>query len=620
MIIKDEKLNKLGITNIIELALIKPKEWEDNNLYPFLSPPIQTFEAEILSIQKSPKTVRVKFYLKNVNMIMWGVFFTFKKWHQATFYEGKRLYIRAEIKNNQLIQPKPVSKIGEITPKYNIALKNFQATLKKHLSLEKLLKFLPPHIANTLFYMHFPRSFEDIKEDKITYALKWAEIFNYLYKLSKKKKNYPAKAIQANPKPFIDSLPFQLTNDQLKAINDIKNDLSKPTQARRVIIGDVGSGKTLVMLAAAYMAKKSAIMAPTSILANQIYEEAEKYLNGKWKMENGKCSDDNGQWTMENEKCIDDNGKWKTENGNFKIVLVTQKSKFTQKDIQEADLLIGTHALLYQDLPKLNAIMVDEQHRFGTSQRNLLEKLVSDGKTLPHFFQFSATPIPRTQALILSSFVNVSLIKELPFKKDIATRVISKEDFKDLIAHIKEQISNNKQVVVVYPLVEESSNFEYQSIEEGKDYWLKNFKNVYITHGKDKNKEEVLQKFKDNGDILITTTVIEVGISLPRLSTIVIVGAERLGLATLHQLRGRVGRYGDKGYCFLYTKDKNNKRLEEFAKILDGFKIAELDLKYRKSGDLLDGRIQSGEKFKYFDESTDAEILSEVKDFMSLIR
>ncbi|WP_457563138.1 ATP-dependent DNA helicase RecG [Caminibacter pacificus] len=583
--INDEKLNKIGITNTIELALIKPKEWEDNNIYPFITGKPQAFEAEVLDIQKSTKITRVKFYLKNIQTIIWGVFFTFKKWHEATFYKGKNLYIRGEVRNNQIIQPKPISKIGEITPVYKTPInqRSFKALLRKYLSIESLNP-LPQKIASILYYMHFPRSFEDIEEKKINYALKFAEIFNYLYKLQSKKRVYPATPIKAKPDEFINSLPFKLTNDQIKVINEIKEDIKKPIQARRVIIGDVGSGKTLVMLATAFMAKKSAIMAPTSILANQLFEEANKFL-----------------------------GKF-----GFKITLVTQKSKYTQEDLENSDLLIGTHALLYQNLPKLNVIMVDEQHRFGTKQRAMLEKLTTDGKTLPHYFQFSATPIPRTQALIMSSFVNVSLIKELPFKKDIETKIITKENFKELLAHIKKEIQNNNQVVIVYPLVEESENFGYQSIEEGKDFWLKYFEGVYITHGKDKKKEEVLVEFREKGNILITTTVIEVGISLPRLTTIVIVGAERLGLATLHQLRGRVGRYGQKGYCFLYTNDKNNKRLQEFAKTLDGFKIAELDLKFRKAGDIIDGKLQSGETFQYFDETKDLKILEEAKKHLAL--
>ena len=567
--------------NPIEIALNKPKEWEDNTLYPFITNKPQAFEAEILEVYQSNKVTRVKLYLKNVQTIIWGVFFVFTKWHKMLFFKGNRIYIRGEVKEYQIIQPKPIDskKINKIIPLYKN--KSIKKEIQK-LSL-KNLSLLPTHIAKTLYYMHFPRSIEDINLKKIEHALKWAEIFNYLYKMQSKKKYYPSKPIIANPTPFINSLPFKLTNDQLKAIKDIQNDISKNIQARRVIIGDVGSGKTIVMLAAAFMANKSIIMAPTSILANQIYQEAKKFLKNK------------------------------------KILLITQKTSPSKKEIQEANLLIGTHALLYKELPNVDIIMVDEQHRFGTNQRNKLEKIVSNKKVLPHYFQFSATPIPRTQALIMSSFVNVTLIKELPFKKEIETKIISKEDFKKLIFHIQSQISKGYQVAIVYPLVEDSDKFKYQSLESGKEFWLKHFKNVYITHGKDKNKEEVLMEFKDKGDILVTTTIIEVGISLPRLNTIVIVGAERLGLATLHQLRGRVGRYGDKGYCFLYTNDKNNPRLKAFASTLDGFKIAELDLKFRKSGDLLDGKVQSGESFKYFDETKDIKILEEVKEYLNLL-
>ncbi len=584
MKITEQSAKKLGVSTPLELALIKPKEWEDNNLYPFITGKPQAFEAEILSVSKTPKTTRIKMFLKNVNTIVWGVFFVFKKWHHATFKKGNTLFIRGAVTNNQIIQPKPITQIGAIIPIYSTKInqKSLKTLIKKYVTLENL-SILPKNIAEILYYMHFPRNYEDIEERKITYALKWAEIFNYLYKLEHKKTSYPSYEIKKSPDEFIKSLPFKLTNNQIKVIKEIQNDISKPIQSRRVIIGDVGSGKTIVMLTTAFMAEKSIIMCPTSILAEQIFEEANKYL----------------------------------KNEKFKIVLVTQKSKFTQNELHEANLLIGTHALLYQDLPEVNVVMVDEQHRFGTNQRAMLEKLVTKNKKRPHYFQFSATPIPRTQALILSSFVNVSLIKELPFKKDIDTKIISKEDFKNLINHINSEINQGNQVIIVYPLVEESQNFEYQSIEEGKHFWLKHFDGVYITHGKDKNKEEVLKEFREKGKILITTTVIEVGISLPKLTTIVIVGAERLGLATLHQLRGRVGRYGQKGYCFLYTNDKNNKRLIEFAKTLDGFKIAELDLQFRKAGDLLDGKNQSGESFNYFDETKDLKILEDVKQYLN---
>jgi len=572
--------------NPIEIALIKPKEWEDNTLYNYILPTPQAFKAEILSINQG-KVTRVKMYLENINQIVWGVFFVFKSWHKIKFKVGNRLFIRGLLQDNQIIQPKVITQIDKIIPIYKE--KNAKKLIK-NLTINSL-SILPKNIAEVLYYMHFPRDKNDIDEKKINYALKWAEIFNYLYKLRHKKKIFPAKPIKKDITPFINSLPFKLTNDQIKVIKEIQNDLSKPIQARRVIIGDVGSGKTIVMLATAFLSEKSIIMCPTSILANQIFEEANKYLSGKWKMENGK----------------------------FKTVLVTQKSKFTQKDLEEANLLIGTHALLYQTLPKVNTIMVDEQHRFGTNQRNLLQKLV-ESSTKPHFFQFSATPIPRTQALIMSSFVNVSLIKELPFKKDIETKIIDKSDFKELINHINREIHLKNQVIIVYPLVEESQKINYQSIEEAKEWWLKHFDGVYVTHGKDKNKEDILIEFREKGNILVTTTVIEVGISLPRLTTIVIVGAERLGLATLHQLRGRVGRYGQKGYCFLYTNDKNNKRLIEFSKTLDGFRIAELDLKFRKAGDILDGKNQSGESFRYFDEVKDLSILEDVKKYIANLK
>jgi len=163
-------------------------------------------------------------------------------------------------------------------------------------------------------------------------------------------------------------------------------------------------------------------------------------------------------------------------------------------------------------------------------------------------------------------------------------------------------------------LVEESEKIPYQSIDEGRGFWEKRFKNVFVTHGKDKRKEEILLEFREKGDILLATTVVEVGISLPRLTLIVIVGAERLGLATLHQLRGRVGRLGLKSWCYLFTNDTDNFRLKSFTKTLSGFEIAKLDLKFRKSGDILDGTIQSGMQFKWLNLAEDEKIVLVAKD------
>jgi len=378
-------------------------------------------------------------------------------------------------------------------------------------------------------------------------------------------------------KKWAERLPFKLTYEQINAIEDIKKDLLSNISAKRMIVGDVGSGKTMVILASCVMMlpQRSILMAPTTILANQLYNEAIKFLP------------------------------------DVKIALVTNKSKKISLDAY--DFIIGTHALLYRELPKASLVMVDEQHRFGTAQRNMLEKLVNIGEKKPHFLQFSATPIPRTQAMIETAHIDVSLITSTPFKKDITSKVIHKKDFKELLEHIKSEIDYGNQILLVYPLVEQSEVLEYQSIDEARGYWENRFENVYVTHGKDRDKEEVLLEFSKKGDILIATTVVEVGISLPRLSTVVVVGAERLGLSTLHQLRGRVSRTGLKGYCFLYTNKSESERLERFTKTISGFDIANLDLKYRKSGDLLKGHNQSGSQFKWIDLAEDEEIVKSVK-------
>ncbi|MGB6020413.1 MAG: helicase-related protein, partial [Sulfurimonadaceae bacterium] len=279
--------------------------------------------------------------------------------------------------------------------------------------------------------------------------------------------------------------------------------------------------------------------------------------------------------------------------------------------------IIGTHALLYRELPESGLIMIDEQHRFGTAQRKLLENLLTTGDKRPHFLQFSATPIPRTQAMIDAAHIDVSLITQTPFEKDISTSVIHKSDFANLLEKISNELDEGHQVLIIYPLVEQSDALDYQSIEEARGYWEKRFDDVYVTHGKDKNKETTLEEFKERGSVLLATTVVEVGISLPKLTTIIIVGAERLGLSTLHQLRGRVSRNGLKGYCYLYTNKTKSERLDAFVKTDNGFDIAALDLKFRKSGDLLVGKTQSGDKFRWVDMGEDEAIVKKVVKYLN---
>jgi ATP-dependent DNA helicase RecG len=487
-------------------------------------------------------------------------------------------------------QPKSIKTIGKITPKYKTVLKESEiaSLIECYINEQNLYnEGLDSREVSTLMHIHFPKSMEEVydgtafKPDFIT-VLKFVEAYNHLKKLRGKRADFPAhRALTGSIDTFVEHLPFTLTQEQQEVITQIRSDLAREDKAaKRMVVGDVGSGKTMVILASVMMAlpHKSILMAPTSLLALQLYEEACKHLPE-----------------------------------HVKVALVMQGKD--QGDYRTADFIIGTHALLFkEDLPQASLVMVDEQHRFGTKQRQSLETLVSAGEKKPHFIQFSATPIPRTQAMMESELLDVSLITTTPFEREVLTQTISKQDFPNLLTHIKEEIAHEHQVLIIYPLVEESSEVPYQSLEESRGFWEEKFENVYVTHGKDKQKEDVLLEFREKGNILLATTVVEVGISLPRLTLIVVVGAERLGLATLHQLRGRVGRNGLKSWCYLYSNSTENFRLEQFSQTTNGFDIAKLDLKFRDSGDILDGSIQSGQRFKWLDMAEDEDVVVRAKN------
>ena len=587
---QETKFSKLGINSYSELALLIPNSYEDYRLHEKLNPhTYQLIDATVESVFRAPNTIQITFFVHNFGHSISGVLFRPKPYMMHQYGVGNREYFYGLIECKQgqcsMSMPKKITNIGSIVPKYKCGLRSdvMWRFIQKELRVEKLVEEgIPQVIAEDILSLHFatPQTLEQSElSPQVLRALKYIELYSYMKLLASKRRYFkPLVSLNATYEVWSKTLPFELTGEQKSTIEDIKNDFSKDRASKRMIVGDVGSGKTMVILAAAYMMlpNRSILMAPTTILANQLYEEAIKFLP------------------------------------NCKTVLVTNKSK--KVDLNEYDFIIGTHAVLYRELPSAALVMVDEQHRFGTLQRNNLEKLVSEGDKKPHYLQFSATPIPRTQAMIESAHIDVSLITSTPFTKDIDSQVIHKNDFKDLLEHIKSEIAKNNQVLIVYPLVEESETIEYQSIEEARGYWEKNFDGVYVTHGKDKEKEQVLLDFRDNGNILISTTVVEVGISLPRLTTVVIVGAERLGLSTLHQLRGRVSRTGLKGYCYLYTNQAESSRLDEFVKTTSGFDIANLDLKYRKSGDLLKGTLQSGNQFKWFDFAEDEDIVKVVRD------
>jgi ATP-dependent DNA helicase RecG len=584
-----QKFSKLGISSFSELSLLIPYAYEDFRLHQKLIPHrTQLIDATVESVFRAPNSIQITFFSHNFGHSVTGVLFRPKPYMMHQYKVGDRDYyygmIECKLGHCSMSMPKKVSIVGKITPKYKSLLRNDAMCrfIEKNITLQNLKdEGIPEQFATEVLKLHFPtQEILESKEldQKTLEALKYIELFSFMKNLAGKRRYFQASVTKkCTYDKWLNTLPFRLTDEQIMAIDDIRADFTKDVAAKRMVVGDVGSGKTMVILASVYMMlpSRSILMAPTTILAKQLYEEAQKFLP------------------------------------DIRSTLVTNKTK--KIDLNDFDFIVGTHALLYRELPHADLIMVDEQHRFGTAQRNLLEKLVSQGEKKPHFLQFSATPIPRTQAMIETANIDVSLITSTPFKKDITSKVIHKSDFKELLTNINEEISKGNQILLVYPLVEQSEVLEYQSIEEARGYWEKNYNNVYVTHGKDKDKEQVLVEFREKGDILIATTVVEVGISLPRLSSVVIVGAERLGLSTLHQLRGRVSRTGLKGYCFLYTNQNSSERLDRFVTTTSGFDIANLDLKYRKSGDLLRGTNQSGNQFRWIDLAEDEKIVVQVK-------
>lgn len=607
-------LRLVGVSSLLDLALLLPVGFEDFSCTD--EPRVGQMCNVAVNIQSqhtAARTLQITAFSPLWNAYIKIAIFNANRWHYTAFKSGKELILHGKLGEYggflSLQNPKILKELSGIKAYFKLGLKDERILeLKaKYLNAKNLsLCGLNDNEINTLLSINAndknaKELLDNLPNNKeVLNILKFTEIYNHIRKLSSKKTIFSAQKISTNDiSEWLKSLPFVPTGDQLKAIDDIKNDLKSDQAKRRVIMGDVGSGKSLVMFATALLAapKKSIIMAPTSILARQLYTEAKRLLPS-----------------------------------DFSILLVQSGDK--KVDFSNATLIIGTHVLLYQKLPKCAVIMIDEQHRFGSAQRHKIELLSSQGEDeegslarnsrIPkqkgeqegeqilsqnhsanaraHFLQFSATPIPRTLALINSNFVSYSFLKQMPFKKQILTKIIKNTDFNALLEHIRTQIEQGKQTIIVYPLVASNERSNYTGLEEAQNFWFSRFKGVYATHGKDKEKENIVANFAQNGNILLSTTIIEVGISLPRLSTIVVVGAERLGLASLHQLRGRVGRHGGQGWCFLFTKMSTPpQRLIDFCATLDGFEVANIDYKNRQGGDILDGSIQHGATFRFYE-------------------
>jgi len=382
---------------------------------------------------------------------------------------------------------------------------------------------------------------------------------------------------------YRDYLPFELTNAQKKVIREIRSDVASGKQMNRLLQGDVGSGKTLVALFAMLMAVdngfQACMMAPTEILAHQHFESLKQFLG----------------------------------NIGVQIALLTgstrpkERAAIHEKLLSgELNILLGTHALIEETVQfkNLGLVVIDEQHRFGVAQR---ARLWSKNVQPPHILVMTATPIPRTLAMTIYGDLTVSVIDELPpGRKPVQTFHFYDNKRQALYKFMVKQIEAGRQIYVVYPLIQESETMDLKNLEEGYEHLSEIFPQYQISmvHGKMKpaEKEAEMQKFvAGKTQIMVATTVIEVGVNVPNASVMIIENAERFGLAQLHQLRGRVGRGAEQSYCILLTGYKlsnlTRKRIETMVNTNDGFQIAETDLQLRGPGDL-DGTQQSGLPFE----------------------
>lgn len=492
---------------------------------------------------------------------------------------------------------------------------------------EILKKAQLPPLKKALRGIHFPESEEELKTS--TTRLKFDELYILqlraeMIRQSLARQTAPAILFDAEPiKKFVSELPFALTKDQKVTAWEIFQDMAKSEPMNRLLEGDVGSGKTVVATMAMYQAAlrgfQSAIMAPTEILASQHFETMSRLLepfgvpvalitsNKQQSVIPNPPSPRGGEESF-SDKLRRDSSPSKTQVRNDVLTSIANG---------DVPIIIGTHALLTEDVrfKNLGLVIVDEQHRFGVEQRRIIREK-SDSTLIPHFLSMTATPIPRSFALTLYGDLDISMIKQMPVgRKIIKTKVVVPHLREKAYGFIREQVKQGRQVFVICPLIDQKTDNnpatagqitnnigDKKSVMKEYEHLSKEIftdLNVGFLHGKMKPKEKdaVMKKFADGEiNILVSTSVVEVGVNIPNASVMMIEGAERFGLAQLHQFRGRVGRSEHQSYCFLFTESDSRRvaeRLVLFEKTTDGFALAEYDLQTRGPGEVY-GTAQSG--------------------------
>ena len=628
-----ELLNKLGIYTVSDLITYYPRDYEDRSK-PKLISEVEDGEETLIKGFVISKMLELKI---RKNLVLYKLIIRDETgpctitWYNQPYL--KRIFVvgneysfygKVSKKGNKIEMNSPVFDIaetqkntGKIVPIYPLTYKLSQNTIRQIIEnglkevegdLEETIpeyirnEYNLLNINNAIHNIHFPQEFSDFKKART--RLVFEELLGMQLALLCLKQQYTQEKVgikfdkNIRISEVINNLPFKLTRAQLRVLEEIDTNMESPKTMNRLLQGDVGSGKTIVSIIAAYKAVKSgyqvAVMAPTAILASQHMESFTEILN---------------QYGI---KC------------ELLVSSVTKKKKdeiLEKLQSGEIDILIGTHAILEENVvfKNLGLVVTDEQHRFGVRQRSTI---AAKGNN-PDVLVMTATPIPRTLALILYGDLDISIIDELPpNRKKIETYAVTKSMTDRVNNFIKKQIDEGRQVYIVCPLVEENEEIKANSVielaEEYKNKVFKNYSVEYI-HGKmrPKEKDEIMQRFKNGEiDILISTTVIEVGVNVPNSSIMVVENAERFGLAQLHQLRGRVGRGEYQSYCILKYNSGSNvvrERMKIMQETNNGFIIAEKDLELRGSGEFFGTRQHGIPEFKIANLFEDMPILQSVQ-------
>lgn len=619
-----QALKRHNIVTVLDLLYSFPSKFEDYTIVPIDEIDDVTKTVSIAGIvQGKPSSLNVKSNLNMMkfncdvdgervkvtifnrqflkNKLNYGVYVRLT----GKFDESKTKFTASEIAFNEFENAiQPVFNIKGVDDEKLLALKEklyyeYRDEIVEDLPEEIREKYNLISINKAIKYINIPEELEQTSQ--AIKRIKFEELLKYQlkvkYMLYMRKNNPEGVAINFdNDKvnAFIKSLPYELTVDQKKALSEIFNDINSNYKMNRLLQGEVGSGKTVVSAISLYAVTtagyQGAIMVPTEVLASQHFKTFSEYF----------------------------------KNTKIKVALLTssinpkdKKLILEQLSNGEIDIVIGTHSLIQKDVEfkKLGLVVTDEEHRFGVKQR---VSMVGKGYLIDHL-KMSATPIPRTLAISLLGENDISIIKTLPGnRKEVITKYINYDNKNIVFDHMRKQIEEGHQVYVITPMIEESDVMDLQNAlavyERTKKYY-EGFCEIGLIHGKLKpeEKDEVMRKFYNNEiQILVATSVIEVGVNVVNATTIVILDADRFGIAQLHQMRGRVRRSDDQAYCFMVSKstvETSIKRMELVAETNDGFSLAEEDLMIRGAGDLFGEKQSGGVTFKMADVVVDSDIL-----------